>query len=122
MSQEEQIEKGFQQHFASITTKTNPQEEIDIFRHAGINPNAPIDGTKIDANVQKEVAKAKSLHELLSDAKRNYTETTGKPAGGSKKRRKTKRNKSTFKKSGAKKRAQRKKLTFKKSYAKQRTK
>jgi hypothetical protein len=105
MSQEEQIEKGFQEHFASITTKTNPQEEIDIFRHAGINPNAPIDRTKIDANLQKEVAKAKSLHELLSDAKRNYTETTGKPAGGGKKRRKTKRKKSKkSKKSKRKKR------------------
>ena len=121
MSQEEEIEKGFQQHFASITTKTNPQEEIDVFRHANIDRNAPIDGTRIDANLKKELANAKSLHEILSDAKRNYTETTGKPAGGSKKRRKTKKKKSTFKKSGAKKRAQRKKLTFKKSYAKQRT-
>jgi hypothetical protein len=124
MSQEEQIEKGFQEHFASITTEKKPDKKVQLrmFRHVGIDPNAPIDGTGIDANIQKEVAKSKSLHELLSDAKRNYTETTGKPAGGGKKRRKTKRNKSTFKKSGAKKRAQRKKLTFKKSGAKKRTK
>ena len=43
---------------------------------------------------KKELEKPKSLHEILSDAKRNYTETTGKPAGGSKKRRKTKRKRS----------------------------
>jgi hypothetical protein len=109
MSQEEEkkrqlIEKGFQQHFESITTKPNPQEEIDVFRRAGIDPNAPIDGTGIDANLQKEVSKTNSLHALLSNAKRNYTETTGKPAGGGKKRRKTKRKKSKKSKKGKSKR------------------
>ena len=96
MSQEEEIEKGFQQHFASITTEKKPDKKVQLrmFRNAGIDPNAPIDGTGIDANLQKELEKPKSLHEILSDAKRNYTETTGKPAGGGKKRRKTKRKRS----------------------------
>ena len=95
MSQEEEeIEKGFQQHFKDITTKKRKIEE-QLFEDANVDPIAPIN-PEIDAEIN-EIARKKAatekLHELLSQTKSIYTETTGKPAGGGKKR-KTKRKKS----------------------------
>ena len=83
--------------------------EKEIFHKVGVDPNAPVDINGIDKEIVEsanKTAATEAIHHLLSNAKPNYTEATGNPAGG--KRRKTRRRSKKSKKRKSKRRRYRK--------------
>jgi hypothetical protein len=83
-------------------SKKEKKREAQIFIDANVDPKAKFGNPGLDSALQRQ-ANANALHDILSQTKSIYTDATGKPAGG--KRRKTRKGSEKSKKRKSKRRA-----------------